>query len=118
MSFPLAQTVRHLPYVGEVRNTRGNLVDAWGEATEVAVYGWYISTTHEPQIAGHERVRVDAQVLAPPTFRPSAKDKVELPGPGEDEWLPYEVEGDTEDYNHGPFGWRPGNLVNLRRVTG
>ena len=113
MSFPLAQVVSHLAYVGQVRNDRGNLVDAWADPVEVPVYGWHTSATHEPQIAGHDRVLVDAQVLAPQSWRPSPRDKVTLPGFGE-----YQVIGETEDFNHGPFGWEPGNRVNLRKVTG
>lgn len=114
VTFPLAQVVQHLAYAGEVRDSRGNVVDSWADPVLVAVYGWHISTTHEPQIAGHDRVLVDAQVLAPESFVASPRDKVLLPGrPGE-----YEVIGETEDFNHGPFGWRPGNRVNLRKVTG
>lgn len=111
--FPLAQTIGHKAYAGQERNSRGNTVDVWADPVDVKVYGWYISSTHEPQIAGHERVLVDAQVLAPPEFVPSPKDRVVLPGRGE-----FEVTGETEDYNHGPFRWRPGNVVNLRKVTG
>lgn len=114
VTLPLAQVVQHLPYAGEVRDSRGNVVDAWDDPVDVAVYGWYVSSTHEPQIPLHDRVRVDAQVLAPESFVPSPRDKVLLPGrPGE-----YEVVGETEDYNHGPFGWRPGNVVNLKKVNG
>ena len=110
---PLAHTIQHLPYTGEVRNSRGNVVDTWGDPVDVAVYGWHTSATHEPQIAGHDRVLVEAQVLAPPSWRPSPRDKVNLPGFGE-----YEVIGETEDFNHGPFGWEPGNAIGLRKVTG
>ena len=113
VTFPLAQTVQHLAYAGEVRDSRGNVIDAWADPVDVAVYGWHTSATHEPQIAGHDRVLVDAQVLAPSSWRPSPRDKVTLPGFGE-----YQVIGETEDFNHGPFGWEPGNRVNLRKVTG
>lgn len=114
MTFPLAQTVQHAVYDGTQRDSRGNVIDSWATPVDVAVYGWYISTTHEPQIAGHDRVLVDAQVLGPESWVPAPKDKVLLPGrPGE-----YQVIGETEDYNHGPFSWKPGNVVNLRKVTG
>ena len=114
MTFPLAQTVQHLVYDGTQRDSRGNVIDSWADPVDVQVYGWHISNTHEPQIAGHDRVLVDAQVLTPPGFVPSPKDKFLLPGrDGE-----YQVIGETEDFNHGPFGWQPGNRVNLRKVTG
>ena len=111
--YPLAQTIKHRVHDGTTRDSRGNVIDSWADPVDVKVYGWYISSTHEPQIAGHDRLLVDAQVLAPESFRPGPKDRIELPGFGD-----YAVNGETEDYNHGPFGWRPGNVVNLRRVTG
>ena len=110
---PLRHTVQHLPYAGKERNSRGNTVDVWGDPVDVAVYGWHTGETIEPQIAGHERVRHDARILAPPSFRPGPKDKVILPVLGE-----FEVEGETEDFNHGPFGWEPGNAIGLRKVYG
>lgn len=112
-TYPLAQTIRHFAFDGTQRDSRGNVIDSWADPVDVKVYGWYISSTHEPQIAGHDRLLVDAQVLAPESFRPGPKDLIELPGFGE-----YAVNGETEDYNHGPFSWRPGNVVNLRRITG
>lgn len=112
MSFPLAQTVGHKVYAGQVKNSRGNLVDAWDAAVTVPVYSWHVGSSHEPQIAGHERVVVEAVVLSPPTFKPGNRDLIVLPI-GE-----FEVIGDVEDYNHGPFGWAPGNSINLKRVTG
>lgn len=113
VTFPLAQTVQHKVYAGETRDERGNVTDTWDDPVEVSVIGWYVSSTHEPQIAGHDRVLVDAQVLVPEGFAAGTQDRFVLPGKGE-----FEVTGETEDYNHGPFGWRPGGVVNLRRVTG
>ena len=113
MTFPLAQAIDHLAYRGQERNSRGNLVDVWADPVPVRVYGWYIASAEEPQVAGHERVRVDAVVLAPEEFRPGPQDRVVLPAYGE-----YEVVAQAEDYNHGPFGWRPGNSISLRQVTG
>ncbi len=112
MSFPLAQTVGHAPFDGQTKDARGNLVDSWAAPVDVAVYGYAASSSHEPKIAGHDRVVVDVEVFAPPTFAPSPKDHLWVGG------VEYEVIGETEDYNHGPFGWKPGNVVNLRRVTG
>lgn len=114
VSFPLTQTVSHLAFDSGARDDRGNVVPAWLPPVTVAVIGWYVSSTHEPQIAGHDRVLVEAQVLAPESWVPSPRDRVHLPGrTGE-----YEVIGETEDYNHGPFQWRPGNVVNLKKVAG
>lgn len=113
MSFPLPHTVQHLAYAGTARNSRGNTVDVWASPVDVAAF-WHTGPTHEPQIAGHERVRVDAKVYVASSVTVSSKDKFVLPGRGE-----FEVEGEPEDYDHGPFGFTPGVVVvNLRRVTG
>lgn len=113
MTFPLPHTVQHLAYSGEGRNSRGNVVDVWADPVDVPAF-WHTGPTHEPQIAGHERVRVDAKVYVDRDLSVSAKDKFVLP-----RWGEFEVEGEPEDYNSGPFGWAPGLVaLNLRKVTG
>ena len=111
--FPLAQTIGHRVYDATARDSHGNSVDAWADPVDVQVYGWHTGSSDEPRVVGHDRVVVQGQVLAPESFRPSPRDLVDLPGAGT-----YEVIGEPEDYNHGPFDWRPGVVVNLRRATG
>lgn len=114
MNLSRDQAIQYAAYDGTQKDSRGNIIDSWATPVEVAVHSWHISGTHEPQIAGHDRVLVDAQVFGPVSWVPSPKDKVVLPGrPGE-----YQVIGEVEDYNHGPFtdGWPL--VVNLRKVTG
>ena len=53
------------------------------------------------------------QLAVPPDFPATAYDLVDIPGDGQ-----YEVDGEPEDYCHGPFGFRPGLVVNLRKVSG
>jgi hypothetical protein len=65
------------------------------------------------QMPGYERVIIDVQLFVPPSFRPSPKDLIDLPGMGQ-----FEVVGYPEDYNHGFHGWQPGNVINLHRVEG
>ena len=114
MTFPLAQTVQHLAYAGQVRDSRGNLVDAWADPVDVAAF-WHTGPTYEPQIAGHERVRVDAKVYVAASTQVTPQDKFVLLGVNGE----FEVEGEPEDYNHGPFAYVPGLIVvNLRKVTG
>lgn len=76
------------------------------------VYGWSAPRSEEPKVAGHDRVVVDVELLAPPGFQVGAHDLVDLPDGV------YEVVGQPEDYNHGPFGFTPGLVVNLRKVEG
>lgn len=84
--------------------------------TEVPVYGWHTPSTTDPKLAGHpDRVIVDVELLVTPDFAPTPKSRIGLPsGPAGR----FEVIGDVQDCNHGPFGWQPGSVVNLRRVTG
>lgn len=79
--------------------------------TSVPVYGWHTPSTTEPKLAGHDRVIVDVELLAP-GFTPKPQDWIDLPD-GQ-----YEVVGATQDYNHGPFDWTPGAVIQLRKVDG
>lgn len=114
MTFPLAQTIKHAAFNGTTRDTRGNIVESWAAAVDVYVYGWHTGSSHEPQIAGHDRVVVEGQVFGPESWRPSPRDRVTLPGVAGT----YEVIGEPEDYNHGPFGFRPGLVTNLKKTEG
>jgi len=81
--------------------------------TEYKVCGWSAPTSTEPKLAGHDRVVVDVELLAPTSVPIHAHDLVDLPD-GQ-----YEVIGEPEDYNHGPFNFVPDVLVaNLRKVSG
>jgi len=80
--------------------------------TSYRVYGWSTPTSTEPKLAGHDRVIVDVELLVPPGFPAGPHDLIDLPD-GQ-----YEVLGQPEDYNNGPFGFTPGLVVNLRRTTG
>lgn len=77
------------------------------------VYGWYMPDSTEPAIAGSNRVLVSVVLLVPETFSVGPHDKVIVPGYGE-----LDVLGLPQDYNHGPFNWRPGYAVNLGRADG
>lgn len=80
--------------------------------TPCQVYGWSTPLSTEPAVAGHDRVVVDVQLMVPPGFPAGPYDVIDLPD-GE-----YQVIGQPEDFNHGPFGWQPGTVLNLRKVTG
>ena len=111
---PLTQTVQHLHYAGQERDSRGNVVDTWADPVELPAF-FHTGPTHEPQIALHDRVRVDGTVYVSTSVEIDARDKFILPGhDGE-----FAVEGEVEDYNHGPFGWVPGLwVINVKKVTG
>lgn len=63
-------------------------------------------------MAGHDRVVVDVELLVPPGFSCSHKDRIVLDG------QEMEVVGAPEMFDHNPFGWDPGGVVNLKAVGG
>lgn len=117
MTFPLRFEVGVHTYSTGADDGYGGTTDTYTPAVgepgvSQKVYGWSAPSSTEPKVAGHDRVVVDVELLAPPDFTVSAHDLVDLPDGV------YEVVGQPEDYNHGPFGFTPGLVVNLRRVEG
>lgn len=116
----MSQPVFDTPYTAEHRVRIDGAVDSFGEPAEVwgpwdehPVYGWGAPNTIEPKLAGHDREVVDIELYVPPGFPPVGhRDQVRLDG------TVYTAEGSTESYDHNPFGWDPGGLVNLRKVKG
>jgi hypothetical protein len=90
----------------------GNPRFGFEAARRQGVYGWQDTNSFEPKLAGPERIVVDVELFTPESFECAPKDRVYLNG------TRFEVVGYPEDANNGPFGFRPGYLVNLRRVEG
>jgi len=79
--------------------------------TTYTVYGTALVSSTETV---PDRLLVDKrQLLVPPNFPAAVDDLVDIPGDGQ-----YQVIGDPEDYWQGPFGFRPGLVLNLRKVIG
>ncbi|WNG95286.1 hypothetical protein [Mycobacterium sp. ITM-2016-00318] len=78
--------------------------------TAAKVYGWSVASSFEPR--PDDLVVTDVDLFAPADFPAGAYDVIDLPD-GQ-----YEVIGQSQDYNHGPFRFTPGVLVHLRRVAG
>ncbi|GGF39094.1 hypothetical protein [Williamsia phyllosphaerae] len=109
--FPLLFTVEHLSYSDGVDNGWGDPTEGWSDPIVKPVYGWGAPGGNEPKLAGDDRVLVDTELLVPPGFECSPRDRMVLDG---DE---FEVVGPVQRYDHNPFGWNPGGVVSLRRVT-
>lgn len=107
----LAQTVtvRTVEATGNV-DDYGNDITAPVDRPE-RVYGWAPAGTSEMD-QNNAQVTHDLDLYVPPSFTANPSATVRI---GED-W--HEVEGRLMDFNHGPFGWAPGGVVKLRRVTG
>ena len=124
---PLLFKVSLYPYDATATNDLGNEVEAWAEdPTELDVYGW-----GPPQLRGQQkevassggRYVVEVELMVPPGVTAKDNDRIQLgsvaeigAAPDEYEW--YRVVGPTERYDHNPFGWNPGNVINLVAVKG
>lgn len=121
---PMVSATRHkklrLPYKALVRRRSkagrdrlGN--DVWTTTEHQVDCFWYSTMPGEPTIVRHPREEATVRIVTlPGALRPD--DQIELPG---QEGRPYEVIGDSEDYNHGPFWFQPGVVVyNLKRTEG
>jgi hypothetical protein len=74
-----------------------------------AVYGWQVADSTEPADLGGTIPRADVQLYAPPGFPIGPDDLVDLPD-GQ-----YHVIGWPLGWTHGPFGYTPGVVVQLRK---
>lgn len=110
--FPLLFTAQVRKFQPGATDVHGNPEESWAPATEHKVFGWSAPTSTEPKLAGHDRVTVDVELLAPEGFPSGPRDLVILNG------TEFEAVGYPEDFNNGPFGFRPGLVVNLRRIEG
>ncbi|MBP2211088.1 hypothetical protein JOJ87_001432 [Rhodococcus ruber] len=109
---PTPYTVGVRTYTESGKDDRGNPVESWSAPVDHPVYGWSMPSSTEPKVAGHNRVLVSLELLVPPTFPAKAHDRVVVDGEE------FEVLGRPEDFNHGPFGFAPGLVVNLGRTEG
>lgn len=117
MSFPLRHTVGVHLMTQSGMDAHRNPVKTYRPplnqpGTPVKVYGWSVPDTLEPIVPGHERVMVDVQLLVPPGFPAVASSVIDLPA-GQ-----FQVIGEQQDYTNGPFAFRPGGVLHLRRITG
>ena len=103
-------TVQHEVWSAGPADGHGNVSDMWAEPTDRPVYGWSQRSSSEPKQVGANRLVVDLEMFSP--WGAATKDRVTILG------RRFEVVGESEDWNHGPFGWHPGFVVNLVRIDG
>jgi len=124
---PLLFKVSHRSYDASAENDLGNEVEAWNDPEEWEVYGWgppeFRGVTKEVVGADGGRYIVHVELLVPPGIYARDRDRIQLGSLAEIEAAPdnyewYRVVGPTEDYSHSPFGWNPGNVINLVTVEG
>lgn len=108
--FPTPHTVTRIRRTPSGENALGQQIYS-ETSTLVAVYGWEPTSEterHTAVLAG--QATTELKLLSPTDdFLPS--DAVVING------VTYEVGGDVADYNSGPFGFTPGFVIGLRKVT-
>ncbi|WEV84056.1 head-to-tail stopper [Mycobacterium phage Muddy] len=114
---PLLYSVDHSAYDATATNDLGDPIPDWQEPVERDVYGWGPPQQETPKevIVGDDRIRVELELMVPPGWQSKHRDKFDL-GYGDD--VVYYQVGPVEDYEHNPFGWNPGSVVNLVSIKG
>ncbi|AZS06576.1 head-to-tail stopper [Mycobacterium phage JacoRen57] len=113
---PLLFKVKIHSFNPDAVNDLGNKKEAWDEPVEEDVYGWgppQLQEGPKEVLVGTSRYVVALELMVPPGVYAKDGDKVEL-----DDGSMWRVVGPTEDYSHNPFGWNPGNVINLINVKG
>lgn len=111
MTRQVSETVQHEVFTPGDADAHGNRAEAWADPVDVDVYGFDPGGSTEPALPGYNRIITTPTLFAPKSAVFGGRDRVTVRG------LLYEVDGDTSEWRH-PRGRRPGNVVNLKRVTG
>lgn len=111
---PLPFMVQLERYILGATDSHGNPTDSWGAPESVSAAFWVVGS-QEPAVAGHDRVLIDAAMFIHSAEDIAPRDRVTITQLGGR----FEVIGYAENYDHGPFGFKPGRVqVNLKRVEG
>lgn len=111
MRFALPRTAGHRVYSEGSDDAHGNPVQSWAAPVDVAALWWSPSST-EPLLAGHDRVSVDVVLVVDSALSVSPHDRFVLDS------KEYEVLGEPEDYDHGPYSVPGRKPVHLGRLDG
>lgn len=92
----------------------GNEVDAWADAVDVSVYGVAPGVPGEDYEPGRVASKIPLFVLGPTSVLGSvtARDRIVWDG------AEFEVDGEPEVFDFGPFTYTPGTRVRIVRVGG
>lgn len=110
--YPTPWTVGVRAYTGTGDDGYGNVAPSWGPPVDTAVYAWAPAGTAEPGALSRDEVTWDLDLYAPPAFAAGPRDLVIVNG------AEFNIEGMPEEFDHGPFGFAPGQRLRLRRVEG
>lgn len=114
LTFPALIPVSHKVFTGTGEDSLGNDVETWAAAVTVNVIAFQPSSAEN--VNGYSsRVVAEVDMAVPPTLAVTVRDRFALPGYADADT--FEVVA-IEDANHGFHGWKPGNIVKLKKVTG
>ena len=111
MTLPTPWTIEVRDRVQGQTDAFGNEVVGWSAWRSLSVMGWAQVSSSGPKVVGDDRVVVDLEVYSPERIEP--RSEFRLP-----DGRTFYALGDPEDWNHGPFGFAPGFVVNGRHVVG
>lgn len=102
------KTVGLMRHSTGVLDDHGNETDGWSAVEKVRVYGW--APAYGSIETGNSRVVVGLDVFMPVDHAIGAQDRVLVNA------TEYHVDGEVADYTKGPFGFKAGYVVRLKRV--
>lgn len=109
MRFPTPHPVVHIPFAGVAQDSLGNDVPSFGAPEAMKAIAFQ---PHRSEDTDGHTSRDEAEMdLAMPSMQVDLVDRFVVNG------LLYEVVG-TRDNDGGFHGWKPGVIVELKRVTG
>jgi len=114
MNFPTPYTVGISTYSIGSLDAFGDPIASWSAPVSVGVYAVAPGTPGEDYEPGRDVSRIPMVVLGPASSLGDigARDRITWAG------RTYEVDGEPEDFDHGPFGFEPGCRVRMIRVEG
>lgn len=119
MTFPTPYEVTWYSFIAGQEDDLGNDSEDWSNPVQRKVIGWQAARSERvlPQYVTEEtkfsgRSITDLDLLVPPEFSYSLRDRCGLPDGGL-----YEVIGGS-DREHGFHGWQPGSVIKLKMVVG
>lgn len=113
MSLPTPYTLAREPYAPGGKNAHGNPRDEWLPVVDLLVHGWAPpSADGTPVESGRSPIVRDLDLYAPAGTVAAPKDRITVLG------VPYLVVGYPGDFTHGPWQWKAGVRIHLKRVEG
>jgi hypothetical protein len=113
-AFPEPFTCGHRVYSATGDDGFGNAVPSWATAVTRNIYGAYPGTPGEDYEPGRNPSTIPLFLLGSTAQLGTvhARDRIVWQG------NEFEVDGEPESYDFGPFGYEPGVRVRLKRVEG